>query len=150
MMGLMVTSSKRAYAIPRSAVPRALSLQQSTADRTSSRNTQTQLWLSLCGVSGSWWAQGLFEPSERLWQVRGLKFLNTISPPYHLARASHFPLDIAYLFCVGGIQHFPVNGCSAVNCSFRVLAGEDERTSFYSVILCHEHRQRHTQDKVNG
>ena len=61
MTGLMTTSSKRAYAIPRSAVPRALSLQQSTADRTSSRNTQTQLWLSLCGVSGSWWAQGLFE-----------------------------------------------------------------------------------------
>ena len=118
--------------------------------RTFAGDTQTRSWLSLCGVSGSWWAQGLFEPSERLWQVRGLKFLNTISPPYHLARASHFPLDIAYLFCVWGIQHFPVNGCSAVNCSFRVLAGEDERTSFYSVILCHEHHQRHTQDKVNG
>ena len=30
--GLMVTSSKRAYAIPRSAAPRAPALQQSTAD----------------------------------------------------------------------------------------------------------------------
>ena len=30
--GLMVTSSKRAYAIPRSTAPRALPLQQSTAD----------------------------------------------------------------------------------------------------------------------
>ena len=68
MAGLMTTSSKRAYAIPRSAVPRALSLQQSTADRTSSRNTQTQFWLSLCGVSGSWWAQGLFEP-----MIKGLR-----------------------------------------------------------------------------
>ena len=44
----MTTSSKRAYAIPRSAVPRALSLQQSTADRTSSRkrNTKKAKWLS--------------------------------------------------------------------------------------------------------
>ena len=32
MVGLMTTSSKRAYAIPRSAVPRAPSLQQCTAD----------------------------------------------------------------------------------------------------------------------
>ena len=33
---------------------------------TSTENTQTQFWLSLCGVSGSWCAQGLFEPSEHL------------------------------------------------------------------------------------
>ena len=32
MVGLMVTSSKRAYAIPRSAAPRASALQQPTAD----------------------------------------------------------------------------------------------------------------------
>ena len=35
--------------------------------------------LCLCGVSGSWCAQGLFEPSERLWRVWGL-VLNAISP----------------------------------------------------------------------
>ena len=29
-------------------------------------DTQTQFWFSLCGVSGSWCAQGLFEPSEHL------------------------------------------------------------------------------------
>ena len=115
----------------------------------STGDAQTQFCFSLCGVPGSWHAQGLFEPSEHLWPVRGLKFLHTISPPYHLARVSHFPLDIAYLFCVWGIQHFQVNGCSAANCSFGVLAGEDERMSFYSAILCHKHRQRHTQDKVN-
>ena len=34
--------------------------------RTSSGDTQTQLCLSPCGVSGSWCAQGLFEPSEHL------------------------------------------------------------------------------------
>ena len=39
---------------------------------TSTGDTQTQLWLSLCGVSGCWCTQGLFEPSEHLWWVRGL------------------------------------------------------------------------------
>ena len=35
---------------------------------------------------------------------------------------------------IGGIQSSPVDGCSAVNCNFGVLAGEDECTSFYSTI----------------
>ena len=35
---------------------------------TSSGDTQAQFCLSLCGVSGSWCAQGMFEPSECLWQ----------------------------------------------------------------------------------
>ena len=35
----------------------------------------------------------------------------------------------------GGIQHFPVNDCSAVSCSFGVLTGEDELMSFYSAIF---------------
>ena len=34
----------------------------------------------------------------------------------------------------GGIQHSPVDGCSAASCSFGVLTGEDERMS-YSTIL---------------
>ena len=34
--------------------------------RTSIGDTQAQFCLSLCGVSGSWCAQGLFEPSEHL------------------------------------------------------------------------------------
>ena len=42
-------------------------------------DTQTQFCLSLCEVSGSWCTQGLFEPSECLWQVWGL-ILNMISP----------------------------------------------------------------------
>ena len=32
-------------------------------------DTQTQFCLSLCGVSGSWCTQGLFEPSEHLQQL---------------------------------------------------------------------------------
>ena len=46
---------------------------------TSLGDTQTQFCLSLCGVSGSWCTQGLFEPFEHLWRVWGL-ILNMISP----------------------------------------------------------------------
>ena len=35
----------------------------------------------------------------------------------------------------GGIKHSPVDGCSAASNNFGVLAGEDERTSFYSTIF---------------
>ena len=38
---------------------------------------------------------------------------------------------------IGGIQHSPVDCCSAARCSFGFLAGEDECPSFYSAILCH-------------
>ena len=44
--------------------------------RTAAGDTQTEFWLSLCGVSGSWCTQGLF---EHLWQVWGL-IQNAISP----------------------------------------------------------------------
>ena len=43
---------------------------------TSTGDTDTQFCLSLCGVSGSWCAQGLSEPSECFWRVWGL-ILNT-------------------------------------------------------------------------
>ena len=39
---------------------------------TSTGDTQTQFCLSLLGFPGSWCAQGLFEPSERLWREWGL------------------------------------------------------------------------------
>ena len=45
-----------------------------------------------------------------------------------------FALGHGILF-FGGIQHYPVNGCLAATCNFRILAGEDERMSFYSTIL---------------
>ena len=63
--------------------PEPLPLQQSTADPYPTGDTQTQLCLSLCGVSGFWCTQGLFEPSECLWGVWGL-ILNVIFPllPY--------------------------------------------------------------------
>ena len=45
--------------------------------RTSAGGAQSQFCLSLCGVSGSWCTQGLFEPSEHLWWAWGL-ILNVI------------------------------------------------------------------------
>ena len=35
----------------------------------------------------------------------------------------------------GGIQHSPIDSCSAVSCNFDILTGEDEHTSFYFAIL---------------
>ena len=40
-----------------------------------------QFCLSLCGVSGSLCTQGMFEPSEHLWQVWGLVLNVIFAPP---------------------------------------------------------------------
>ena len=45
----------------------------------STGGAQRQFCLSVCGVPGSWCAQGLFEPSEHLWWEWGL-ILNVNSP----------------------------------------------------------------------
>ena len=67
---------------------------------TSAGDTQTQLWLSLSGVSGSWCAQGLSEPSKHLWQVWGLT-LNMILPFLLSCWGFSFALGHRYLFVVG-------------------------------------------------
>ena len=70
VVGLVVTSSKRAYAIPRSAAPRAPSpCSRPLLTCTFAGDTQTQFWLSLCGVSGSWCTKAWFESSEHFWWV---------------------------------------------------------------------------------
>ena len=82
MVGLMVASSKRAYAIPKSAAAGAsvpVAAHCCVGARTSTGDAQTQFCLSLCGVPGSWCAQDLFEPSEHLWREWDL-ILNTNSP----------------------------------------------------------------------
>ena len=80
MVGLMVTSSKRAYAISRSAVPRA---PDPVAVHCWPIPPQETLRhgsvLVPVGVSGSWGAQGMFEPTESLWWVWGL-ILKVILP----------------------------------------------------------------------
>ena len=53
--------------------------------------------------------------------------LNAVSPVLPSCWVFAFALGHGVSF-FGGIQHYPVNGCSAVSCNFGVLA-EDERTS---------------------
>ena len=55
------------------------------------RDTQTQFQISLCGVSRSWCAEGLFEPSKGLWLVWRL-ILNVILPLLSFPGASSLPL----------------------------------------------------------
>ena len=63
-------------------------------------DTQTQFWLSLCGVSGSWCVQDLFEPYEHLWQVRGL-ILNVILPLLSSCWGFSFALGYGVSFLLG-------------------------------------------------
>ena len=132
MVGLMVISSKRAYAIPR-LHPELLPLRQATADLYPCRrhsNTQRQAQ-SRWGLLGC--TEVLFEPSEHIWCVWGL-ILNVILLVLLSCWDFSFALGHRVTF-FGGIQHSPVHGCSAASCNFGVLAGEDECTSFYSTIL---------------
>ena len=54
MVGLMVTSSKKAYAIPRSTAPRTPAHGQSTADMYLLRRHSKTILSQSCGISGSW------------------------------------------------------------------------------------------------
>ena len=65
---------------------------------TSTGDTQTQFWFSLCGVSGSWCAQ--FEPFEHLWRVCSL-ILNAISPLLRSCWGFFFALGCGVSFLVG-------------------------------------------------
>ena len=79
MVGLMVTSSKRVYAVPRSAAPRAPA---PAADQCWPITPQETLKHSASQFLWGLWVlmhKRLFEPSERLWRVWGL-ILNVISP----------------------------------------------------------------------
>ena len=59
-------SLRKAF-LPKSATPRATVPATLHCWPVPPGDTQTQFCLSLCGVSGTLWTQGLFEPSERLW-----------------------------------------------------------------------------------
>ena len=79
MVALMVTSSKRAYAISRSAASRALAPVVGHWWAVPLQETLKHSSGSVYGVTGSWCTQDLFEPSECLWQVSGL-ILNVVLP----------------------------------------------------------------------
>ena len=80
----------------------------------SAGDTQTlkgHIWLSLCRVSCAY--KVLFEPSEHLWQVWCL-ILSTILPLLPSCWGFSCALGCGVSF-FGGIQHSPVDGCSAAS-----------------------------------
>ena len=133
---LIAPSSKRTYTIcyasqvccSQSPCPCGRSL----LTRASARDTQT-----LKGRSGSVSCQGHCSlplvSSEHLWQVWDF-VLNAIAPVLPSCWGFAFALGQGVSF-FGGIQHSPVNGCSASTCDFGVLTGEDEPMSLSSTIL---------------
>ena len=137
VVGFMATSSKKAYA---TCCVTQVCCAQSPWGRplltyTSTGDTQT-IKGSSGSVSGGSLGPGahkiLFEPSEHLWKVWGL-ILNEISPLLPSWWGFSFVLGCGVSF-FGGIQHSPLDGCSAVCCKFGVLTGDNEHTSFYSAI----------------
>ena len=80
--------------------------------------------------------------AQSLWNIRVLvhtRFcLNHLSISGGLCWGLSFVFGCGFVLFIffGGIQHFPVDGCSVAGCSFGVLSGEDECTSFYSAMLC--------------
>ena len=101
MVGLMVTSSKRAYCHTQVCCTHSLCpYSRPLLIHTFSGDIQTQFWLSFCGVSGSWCAQGLFEPSEHLCRVRSL-ILNAILPLLPSCWGFSFALGHGVSFLVG-------------------------------------------------
>ena len=104
--------------------------------RTSAGETQTLKGMSgsvSMGSLGPVAHKVLFELLECLWCIQGL-ILNMISSLLPFCCGFSFVLGHGISF-FGGIQHSPVDGCSATSCSFGVLAGEDDGTSFYFAIL---------------
>ena len=101
-------------------------------------DTPGQLWVSLlwghCSfLLGPSAHKALSEPSELLWQVWGL-ILNMILPILPSCWGFFFARGHGLSF-FGEMQCSPVDSCSAASCNFAILAGEDERTTFYSAIL---------------
>ena len=144
MVGLIVTSSKRAYGIPRSAAPRALLPVVGhcwpTPPQETCKHSKAGLAQSLCDLllrprfclSRTSQTKRYGVLILNIWRVWGL-ILN-ISPLLPSCWGFYFAIGCGVSLS-GGIQHSPVHGCSAASCNFGVLAGEDECTSSYSTIL---------------
>ena len=135
-MGLLVTSSKRAYATlhdPGLLQPEPLPLRQATADPYLHRRLKHRSGSVSVGSLDPGAHKVLFEPSRHLWWVWGL-IVNVILPLLTTCWGFPFVLGRGVSF-FGETQQSPVDGCSAVSCNFGVLAGEDERLYFSSIIL---------------
>ena len=131
MVRLMATSSKRAYATlhdPGLLQPEPLPLRQATADPYLHRRLKHRSGSVSVGSLGPGAQKVLFEPSEHLWWGWGL-ILNAALPLLPSCWAFSFALGYGVSF-FGGIQHFPLSGCSAASFNFGVLAGGNEHMSF--------------------
>ena len=130
--GLMVTSSKRLCHTQVCCTQSPWPCGRPLLAHTSSGDTQH----SKAGLAQSLW--GL------LVCTRFCLSLLSVSGGYGVSKCDFVPLPSCWGFSFvlgrgvsffGGIQHSPVDGCSAASCNFGVLAREDDRTSFYSAIL---------------
>ena len=92
-----------------------------SADNT--KHSKAGLAQSLVGSLGPSEQKVSFEPFEHLWWVWGL-ILSAVSPLLLSCWGFSFALGCGVSF-FGGVQHSPVNGCSAASCNFGVLAGEE-------------------------
>ena len=131
MAGLMATSSKRAYAIPRSAAPRAAAPEAGHCWSVPSQETpKHSSGQSLWGLCVLVWTRFVWA----LWAYLVGKGIDSKCnfTPLPSCWGFSFALACGVSF-FGGIQHSLVNGRSAVTCSFGILAGEC--LSFYSAIL---------------
>ena len=113
--------------------PEPLPLQQSTADPYLCRRHSNTVGSVSVGSLGPGVHKVFFEPFEHLWWVWGL-ILNANLPLLPSFWGFSFALGCRVSF-FGVIWHSPADGCLAASCNFGVLAGDDERTSFYFTIL---------------
>ena len=128
---LMATSSKRAYAIPRSAAPRAAAPEAGHCWSVPSQETpKHSSGQSLWGLCVLVWTRFVWV----LWAYLVGKGIDSKCnfTPLPSCWGFSFALACGVSF-FGGIQHSLVNGRSAVTCSFGILTGEC--VSFYSAIL---------------
>ena len=126
-MGLLVTSSKRAYATlhdPGLLQPEPLPLRQATADPYLHRRLKHRSGSVSVGSQGLGVHKVLPEPSEHLWQVWCL-ILNAISPLLLSCWGFSFALGHGVSFLVGSNLLLPMF----------VQQQADERMSFYCTIL---------------
>ena len=109
--------------------PEPLPLRQATADPYLHR--RHCVWVNTVWAQPLWGLQVLVW-TRYVWALQ-VSLLSAILPLLLSCWGYSFALGhgVSYF---GGMQHSPIDGCSAGSCNFGVLAGEDEHTSFYSAM----------------
>ena len=112
--------------------PEPLPLRQATADPYLHR--RHCVWVNTVWAQPLWGLQVLVW-TRYVWALQ-VSLLSAILPLLLSCWGYSFALGhgVSYF---GGMQHSPIDSCSAGSCNFGVLAGVDEHTSFYSAIFLH-------------